>query len=187
MGIYDYLQQILTLAEAGNWNGIWTLILTLGATLFASAGGIAGMVALIKALFGNKRLLANLLSGVKGIILDVKAFTSSIMESNKKELSQMYENLIADLKAQNKDLKAQMLNFMSNQQAFNNTILNTETLRLKYENELKQLALQNKAEIVEEVEETQEAVKSVLSDFKVEVEEVVKETPKKQIRLRKKG
>lgn len=191
MEIIEFFNQIIELAQSGNWAGIWTLVLTVGATVLASVGGITGIIALMNIvlrLLSNKRLITGISSNVNTAFVDTQRVVSTLVGDNVTKANEALREELKAIKGDNKALiksNKQMLNKLTTTQqsfqSFVDTVLDTDTLKLMYENKIKEFALSN---IVEEVEEIEEIIEQVAEEAVETVVEQVQEE-KKKIKLKK--
>lgn len=191
MEIIEFFNQIIELAQSGNWAGIWTLVLTVGATVLASVGGITGIIALMNIvlrLLSNKRLITGISSNVNTAFVDTQRVVSTLVGDNVTKANEALREELKAIKGDNKALiksNKQMLNQLTTTQqsfqSFVDTVLDTDTLKLMYENKIKEFALSN---VVEEVEEIEEIIEQVAEEAVETVVEQAKEE-KKKIKLKK--
>lgn len=191
MEIIEFFNQIIELAQSGNWAGIWTLVLTVGATVLASVGGITGIIALMNIvlrLLSNKRLITGISSNVNTAFVDTQRVVSTLVGDNVTKANEALREELKAIKGDNKALiksNKQMLNKLTTTQqsfqSFVDTVLDTDTLKLMYENKIKEFALSN---VVEEVEEIEEIIEQVAEEAVETVVEQAKEE-KKKIKLKK--
>lgn len=191
MEIIEFFNQIIELAQSGNWAGIWTLVLTVGATVLASVGGITGIIALMNIvlrLLSNKRLITGISSNVNTAFVDTQRVVSTLVGDNVTKANEALREELKAIKGDNKALiksNKQMLNKLTTTQqsfqSFVDTVLDTDTLKLMYENKIKEFALSN---VVEEVEEIEEIIEQVAEEAVETVVEQVQEE-KKKIKLKK--
>ena len=147
MNINEFFNQIIAMAQSGNWNGIWTLVLSIFATILGSVGGIAGIIAIgkwIVSLTSNKKFL----SKIGTIFSDTKTFFENLYNKNKTEISEFAQTELTSIKS---EISALQTNLSNNQkqmvalqnalQAFIDTVLNDDDLQLTYKNALKKLEL----------------------------------------------
>lgn len=185
MNISEFFNQIIIMAQNGNWSGIWTLVLGIFATILASAGGITGAIALINGivkLFSSKKLLAK----INDIFNNTKTFFQTLFEQNKTQISDFAKQEIASLKSEidvlNNDIDAerqQNIDLQNSLQAFIDTVLNDETLQLTYSN-----ILQNLKSIQTDTKKIVDTSATVIDDTKKIIEtkatEIVEEVSKKK-------
>lgn len=164
----EFLQSALQMAESGDWNGIIMLLVASLTAVFASVGGIAGLITIFKILYNlvtkNKLIqkitdiIANKTKPLQEQVLEIK---QELTVETKNELS----NLKTDFLAKLNEIKNTYETLLINQQAFNATVLNSDALKLQYENIQNQILLAN-----EKTKKLKEVAKIEIENVKNSIE-----------------
>lgn len=175
----DIFNQIFELVQAGNYGGAWTMFLGSASTLIASIGGAYGIIALINkgisVLSGNKKLLKRIKDNTQTTVQPLGTAINEFKGAVDKTLAELKESLQNEFKGEIETIKELVDELNKKQDAFAGTVLDSEQLSLKYENNLKQIELTAKEEIKEIVVEKIEEVKSVAVEETNEAVEEIKE------------
>lgn len=194
MTLSEFFKSAIEMAEAGNWGGIWTLILGGLTIVLGSVGGVSGLIAIVVKIFSLFKNKDKLLEQTKVFLEEnVKPLKDGIYEL-RNQLQTLVEQNIGNIKQALQDelakIQTQFDNIELEQKAFAYTALNTEELKLQYENFQKQFLLEkSQTQQIIEVSETEvlnaikqqldnglDAVSEAVTDVIAEVEQISAET-----------
>lgn len=201
----EFLQTLLQFAEAGDWNAAWILIVSVLAPIFGGTGFITALVVVGKLLinvFSNKKTFAEIASIVTNKTQPLQEALQDVKQQLTIATKETLDNLKVEFLQQLRDVQSNYDTLLINQEAFNATVLNNETLKLQYENLQKQLliARQKGEKIVDnakielenvkqDANTTLNSVEQAVASVNAEIKQVVKEAEqavKTQIRKHKK-